>query len=110
MAPSVENLIWKELQDFAHTRSDAYAEIRDKWTACAFADDASAVAALCEVVARRVGVSPRITTAIATRMLRPRQYQRLLHEAPDGGPPYFTDRHGRSSVWRHRNDRAGGAA
>jgi hypothetical protein len=108
--PSLSELIWKELQDFAHSRADAYSEVRRQWIACAFVDDASAVAALAQIVGPRVGCSPGVAAAIVARQLRPRQYQRLLHEAPAGGQPYFTDVHGRSSFWRHRDDRPRGTA
>ena len=99
-----------ELQVFAHTRAPAYADVRHRWATCAFEDDAAAVVALAQIVGTRVGCSAVIATAIVARQLRPRQYQRLFHEAPAGGQPYFTDLHGRSSFWRHRHDRPGGRA
>ena len=110
MNPSLSQLIWKELQQFAHSRADAYADVRRRWAACAFDDDVCAIAALAEVIGRRVGCSTVIATAIVARQLRPRLYQRLLREAPGGGQPYFTDIHGRSSFWRHRDDRPRGSA
>jgi hypothetical protein len=99
--PSLADMIWKELQTFAHARAPAYDEIRRSWTRCAYESDTQAVAALADVVCTRVGCSAPIAAALMTRLLRPRQYQRLLHEAPEGAQPYFTDVHGRSSFWRH---------
>lgn len=109
-APNLSQLIWQELQVFAHSRTTAYSEVRRLWATCAFDDDDLAVAALAKVIGARVGCSAAVTKAIVARQLRPRQYQQLLHEAPAGAPPYFTDVHGRSSFWRHRDDRPRGPA
>jgi hypothetical protein len=110
VTPTLAEVIWTELQSFAHSRTDAYAEVRERWVKCAFDDDVCAIVALAQVIGPRVGCSPAVATAIVARQLRPRLYQRLLHEAPAGGQPYFTDLHGRSSFWRHRNDRPRGRA